>query len=67
MRSTLADQQGWLDASTLRIAFMVHSTHSKQALAAIVDTPASMFCRLRVIANGSCEIENIEQNARARA
>ena len=29
-----------------------------------MDNPASMLRRLRVIANGSCEIENIEQYSR---
>ena len=64
LRFNLADQQGWLDAGTLRLAFSLTNNHASADLTPIVDNPASMFRRLRVIANGSCEIENIEQYSR---
>ena len=64
MRFNLADQQGWLDAGTLRLAFTLVNKSTTQDLKPIVENPAGMFRRLRVIANGSCEIENIEQYGR---
>ena len=63
LRFSLADQQGWLDAGTLRLAFTI-TDKSTAALVPIGDNPASLFRRLRVIANGSCEIENIENYGR---
>ena len=64
LRFNLADQQGWLDAGTLRLAFTITSRNTTTDLVPIVDNPASLFRRLRVIANGSCEIENIENYGR---
>ena len=64
LRFNLADQLGWLDAGTLHLAFTLTNNHSANALTPIVDNPESMFRRLRVIASGSCEIENIEQHSR---
>ena len=64
MRFNLADQQGWLDAGTLRLAFTLMNKSTTADMKPIVENLAGMFRRLRVIANGSCEIENIEQYGR---
>ena len=63
MRFSLAEQQGWLVGSTLRLAMTIvnggTSTITPNAL-----SPASMFRRLRVIANGGATLEDIEQYGR---
>ena len=63
-RFNLADQQGWLDGSTLRLAFTLTNLSPTSVLAPVVDSPASMFRRLRIIANGSAVIEDIEEYGR---
>ena len=60
LRFNLADQLGWLDAGTLRLAFTLVNNHASAALTPIVDNPANMFRRLRLMTNGSCEIDKIE-------
>lgn len=64
MRFNLADQAGWLDASTLRLAFTLTNLDINANLAPLTDSPASMFRRLRIIANGSSVIEDIEEYSR---
>jgi hypothetical protein len=63
MRFNLADQNGWLDGSTLRLVFTLHNA-TANPLRPIVDSPASMFRRMRVIGNGSAMIEDIEEYGR---
>ena len=64
VRFNLADQAGWLDASTLRLAFTLTNLHESETLQPLTDSPASMFRRFRVIANGSAVIEDIEEYSR---
>ena len=59
MRFSLADQQGWLDGGTVRLIFKLTNLHVTGSLQAVTDSPASMFRRMRVIANGSAVIEEI--------
>jgi hypothetical protein len=63
MRYNLADQSGWLDGSTLRLVFTLHNA-TANPLRPVVDSPASMFRRMRVIGNGSAMIEDIEEYGR---
>ena len=64
MRFSLADQQGWLDGGTVRLVFKITNLHVSGSLAPITDSPGSMFRRMRVIANGSAVIEDIEDYGR---
>ena len=64
MRFSLGDQQGWLDGGSVRLVFRLTNMHVTGSLQPIVDSPASMFRRLRVIANGSAVMEDIEEYAR---
>ncbi len=64
MRFSLMDQQGWLDGGTVRLVFKITNLHVSGSLAPITDSPASMFRRMRVIANGSAVIEDIEDYGR---
>ena len=64
MRFSLADQQGWLDGGTVRLIFKLTNLHVTGSLQPIVDSPASMFRRMRLIANGSAVIEDIEEYGR---
>ncbi len=64
MRFSLADQQGWLDGGSVRLIFKLTNLHVTGSLQPIVDSPASMFRRLRIIANGSAVLEDIEEYSR---
>ena len=64
LRFNLADQQGFLVGDTLRLAFEIENTHASQALNPVVASPASLFKRMRIIADGSAEIEGIDGYAR---
>ena len=64
MRFSLADQQGWLDGGTVRLIFKLTNLKAAGTLQPITDSPASMFRRMRVIANGSAVIEDIEEYSR---
>ena len=64
MRFSLADQQVWLDGGTVRLVFKLTNLHVTSSLQPICDSPASMFRRVRVIANGSAVIEDIEDYGR---
>ena len=54
LRFNLADQQGFLDGQTIRLAFEIKNTGAGN-LTPVVSSPACLFRRLRVIANGSAE------------
>lgn len=64
MRFNLADQAGWLDGSTMRLCFTLTNLSGASALTPIVDSPASMLRRVRVIANGSAVLEDVEEYGR---
>lgn len=64
MRFNLADQAGWLDGSTMRLCFTLTNLSGSSALTPICDSPASMLRRVRVIANGSAVLEDIEEYGR---
>ncbi len=64
MRFSLADQQGWLDGGTVRLIFKLTNLNPSESLQPVVDSPASMFRRLRLIANGSSVIEDVEDYGR---
>ena len=67
MRFNLADQNGWLVGDTLRLVMTINNASTGQgaaSLAPITDSPASMFRRFRVIANGSAVLEDIEEYGR---
>ena len=64
MRFNLADLAGWLDGSTLRLAFTINNTRKDGSLVPVVDSPASLLRRVRVIANGSSVIEDVEEYGR---
>ena len=64
MRWNLADQSGWLDGSSLRLIFTITNLNSAGVLSPDCDSPASLFRRMRVIANGSAVIEDIEEYGR---
>ncbi len=59
MRFSLADQQGWLDGGTVRLIFKLTNLHVTGSLQPVVDSPASLFRRLRLIASGSSVIQDI--------
>ena len=60
MRFNLADQQGWLVGDSLRLVITL-SNAKAAALTPISDSPASIFRRMRIIANGSAMIEDVEE------
>ena len=64
MRFSLADQQGWLDGGTVRLIFKITNLNPNASLQPIVDSPGSMFRRLRLIASGSNQIEDLEDYSR---
>ena len=64
MRFNLADQAGWLDGSTMRLCFTLTNNSLNSALTPAVDSPASMLRRVRVIANGSAVLEDVEEYGR---
>ena len=63
LRFNLSDQSGFLDGSTVRLAFKLNNSGGS-ALFPLGDTPISLFRRMRVIANGSAVIEDVEELAR---
>ncbi len=63
MRFNLADQSGWLVGDTVRLVMQIQNNTS-DPLQPICDSPASMFRRMRLIANGSAIIEDIEEYSR---
>ena len=63
MRFNLADVAGWLDGATVRLCFTLTNLGAS-ALTPIVDSPASMFRRMRVIAKCSATIEDVEEYGR---
>ena len=64
MRFNLADVAGWLDGGTMRLIFTITNNKANGTLQPIVDSPASMLRRARVIANGSAVLEDIEEYGR---
>ena len=64
MRWNLSDQSGWLDGGSLRLAFTITNLKATGVLTPDCDSPACMFRRMRVIANGSSVIEDIEEYGR---
>jgi len=64
LRFNLADQSGWLDGSTLRLAFTITNTREEGALTPVVDSPASMLRRVRIVANGGAVVEDVEEYGR---
>ncbi len=52
LRFNLADQSGWLVGDTVRLTMQI-SNNTSVAMQPIGDSPASMFRRCRIIANGS--------------
>ncbi len=63
-RFNLADQQGWLDGNSMRLVFTLTNLSGSSAIGPECDSPASMFRRLRIIANGSAIVEDIEEYGR---
>jgi hypothetical protein len=63
MRFNLADQSGWLQGDTVRLTFQIQNTGAAP-LVPVVDSPASMLRRVRLIANGSAICEDIEEYSR---
>ena len=63
LRYSLADQSGWLEGNTLRLVMTIHNA-TANPLRPVVESPASMFRRLRIIANGSAMIEDVEEYGR---
>ena len=61
MRFSLADEQGFLDGATVRLIFKITNLSTTGALTPLVDSPASMFRRLRILCNGSGVVEDVEQ------
>ncbi len=64
MRFNIADQAGFLDGSTMRLCFTITNLSGASALTPVCDSPASMLRRVRVIANGSAVLEDIEEYGR---
>jgi len=61
IRFNLADAGGWLDGGTLRLIFTLTNNHATAGLDLIGNASAGvMIRRLRIIANGSAVIEDIE-------
>ena len=64
IRFNLADHAGWLDAGTLRLIFTISNNHVSSTLDLVGASPATMLRRLRIIANGSAVVEDIEDYGR---
>ena len=65
IRFNLADHAGWLDGGTLRLIFTITNNHVSSTLNLTGSTSAAtMFRRVRIIANGSSTIEDIEEYGR---
>ena len=61
IRFNLADHAGWLDGGTLRLIFTLTNNHVSSSLDLVGNASAGvMIRRLRIIANGSAVIEDIE-------
>ena len=73
MRWNLADQAGWLDGNSVRLLMEITNLSTVPANAAPAlyvmlpgtSSPASMFRRFRIIANGSAVLEDIDNYGRA--
>ena len=65
MRFSLAEQQGWLVGNTLRLAMTIVNGGAS-SITPTACSPASMFRRLRVIANGGATLEDAEQYGRCQ-
>ena len=63
MRFNLADQSGWLVGDTVRLVMNIQN-NTGTPLQPICDSPNGMIRRLRIIANGSAIIEDIEEYSR---
>ena len=63
MRFNLADQSGWLQGDTVRLCLTIQNTGALP-LVPVVDSPASMIRRVRLICNGSAIVEDIEEYSR---
>ncbi len=63
LRFNLADQAGWLVGDTVRLVMQIQNNRGA-AIQPITDSPASMFRRMRLIANGPAIIEDIEEYSR---
>ena len=63
LRFALSDQTGWLEGNSLRLCMTIHNA-TANPLRPVVDSPASMFRRVRLIGNGSAMIEDIEEYGR---
>ena len=63
LRFNLADQNGWLQGDTVRICLTIQNTGALP-LIPVVDSPASMIRRVRLICNGSAIVEDIEEYSR---
>ena len=64
IRFNLADHSGWLDGGTARLIFTLTNL-ATTALDPITVSPACMFRRVRLIANGSAVLEDIDNYGRA--
>ena len=72
MRWNLADQAGWLDGSSVRLLMEITNlsvvpesgTVAFYAMVPGTSSPASMFRRFRVIANGSAVLEDVDNYGR---
>jgi hypothetical protein len=60
MRFNLSDQQGWLDGRTLRLMMTIVNAHASEPMTPKTLSPASVFRRMRIIANGSAIVEDVE-------
>ena len=63
MRFNLGDMASWLDGSTVRLAMKITNLKTG-VLSPVTDSPASMFRRVRIQAQGSTQIEDIEEYGR---
>ena len=65
IRFNLADHAGWLDGGTLRLIFTLTNNHISSTLSLNSNSSAAtMIRRMRIIANGSAVIEDIEEYGR---
>lgn len=64
LRFNLADHSGWLDGNTVRLCMTITNNHATSTLSPVGISPACMLRRVRIIANGSCICEDIEEYGR---
>ena len=64
IRFLLASESGWVRGPSLRLIFTITNLSTQNALTPITDSPASLFRRMRIIANGSSVVEDIESYGR---